>query len=52
MLFTNIFIITIKYNTTFIPFLLIRYIFKRWGILCTYHKNHVDFKYVYLQKHL
>jgi len=37
-------------NTTFISFLLIHYIFKRWGnITYIYQKNHVDFKYVYLQ---
>jgi hypothetical protein len=36
----------------FIHFLLIHYIFKRWGNYIythTHQKNHVDFKYVYLQ---
>jgi hypothetical protein len=44
-----------KYNTTFIRFLLIHYIFKRWEniiyiqCVCVCGYNHVDFKYVYLQ---
>jgi hypothetical protein len=41
-----------KYNTTFIKKLLIHYIFKRWGYIYPLNpksKNHVDFKYFYLQ---
>jgi len=50
ILFLNIFLITNKYNKTFLPFSLIHYIFKRWeNIIYIYQKNHVEFKYVYLQ---
>jgi hypothetical protein len=49
--FKILFVITNKYNITFIIFLLIHYIFKRWGYIYPLNpkpKNHVDFKYVYL----
>jgi len=45
-------VITNKYNITFIKKILIHYIFKRWIYIYRLNpkpKNHVDFKYVYLQ---
>jgi hypothetical protein len=37
--FKIFFIVTNKYNTTFIPFLLIRYIFKRWWNITNTHTH-------------
>jgi len=55
-LINNIFYLKIFFITTkktFIQFLLIRYIFERWENTHTHththQKNHVDFKYFYLQ---